>query len=62
MCVSKAHRLYSAERATPPLWPDRVHWYGGRLLVLVAFAAVLLGVKEIGGGLGFKTVPGAFDD
>ncbi len=42
-----ADLLYNPSRHSPPLWPDRSHWWTGRLTVLVAYVTIILGMRQL---------------
>lgn len=54
-----AHARYNAARPHAPIYPDRLHWYLGRGLLVLSYATALLGVQQAGGGLGFRQWPSA---
>jgi len=54
-----AHVRYNAARAYAPIYPDRLHWYSGRLVLLLSFVTAIMGVALAGGGLFFRQWPSA---
>jgi hypothetical protein len=54
-----SHTRYNPARTHAPIYPDRLHWYIGRGVLLLSFAAALMGVQVAGGGLGFRQWPSA---
>jgi len=59
-----AHRLYNPGRFKTPIWPDKFHWYFARLVMLVSYATIFLGLIEIEASLGlvvaFATLLGIY--
>lgn len=39
-----ADKLYNPNRVTAPLWPDKIHWYCGRFVQLLAIPTIVLGM------------------
>ena len=39
-----ADSMWRPDRVGTPMWPDRIHWYIGRSLTLMAFINVILGI------------------
>lgn len=54
-----SHTRYNPARTHAPIYPDRLHWYLGRGVLLLSFATALMGVEVAGGGLGFRRWPSA---
>jgi hypothetical protein len=54
-----SHTRYNPARTHAPIYPDRLHWYVGRGVLLLSFATALMGVEVAGGGLGFRKWPSA---
>eukprot|EP00004_Rigifila_ramosa_P011889 TRINITY_DN2547_c1_g1_i1.p1 TRINITY_DN2547_c1_g1~~TRINITY_DN2547_c1_g1_i1.p1 ORF type:complete len:553 (+),score=112.82 TRINITY_DN2547_c1_g1_i1:304-1962(+) len=42
-----ADYLYDENRKTIPFWPDKTHWWIGRLTILASWATVILGIREL---------------
>jgi hypothetical protein len=40
-----ADRMFVANRFEVPVFPDRVHWWLGRLIIVAAFVNIYLGFK-----------------
>jgi len=43
-----AHFLFDPKRGAPPAFPDQLHWWLGRLLLVVGPLTVLLGLHDLG--------------
>lgn len=43
-----AHKVYDATRTSPPVMPDKVHWWVGRLLIVLAYVTVFFGLSAWG--------------
>jgi len=39
--------LYNPSRDKAPIWPDRTHWYGGRLTIIIAYVTIILGMRQL---------------
>jgi hypothetical protein len=44
-----SNRLFNADRSAVPWWPDRVHWWFGRLVLFCAFLNIYLGLWKLQG-------------
>jgi cytochrome b561 len=44
-----SNRLFNADRVAVPWWPDRVHWWFGRLVLFCAFLNIYLGLWKLQG-------------
>jgi hypothetical protein len=54
-----AHVRFNPSRPHAPIYPDRLHWYTGRVALVASFGVSLMGVQLAGGGLGFRQWPSA---
>eukprot|EP00026_Physarum_polycephalum_P005337 Phypoly_transcript_05369.p2 GENE.Phypoly_transcript_05369~~Phypoly_transcript_05369.p2 ORF type:complete len:241 (+),score=31.32 Phypoly_transcript_05369:266-988(+) len=43
-----AHFLFNPKRSGPPAFPDQIHWWLGRFLLVVGGLAVTLGMRDLG--------------
>jgi hypothetical protein len=42
-----ADRVYDKDRTEVPVWPDKVHWWIGRVIVLLAICNIFVGMKTL---------------
>jgi len=56
--------VYDPGRSSPPIWPDRMHWWIGRTTVLVSYVTIMLGMNQIGAPMAlcltFLILPGCY--
>jgi hypothetical protein len=56
-----SHLQYDPSRPKTPFWPDKSHWWLGRGTVLLAYAAIILGLNQYGSAVvlqaGFAVMP-----
>jgi len=59
-----AHRLFNPGRFKTPIWPDKLHWYFARLVMLGSYVTIFLGLIEIEASFGlviaFATLLGIY--
>lgn len=53
-----AHCMWNPNRDAPPLFPDQLHWWAGRLTVLLGWANIVLGLATSSAPTAFSWVAG----
>jgi len=55
-----SHFMWDPNRSSIPLFPDKIHWYVGRLGILVGFAAIYLGIYRLESNFSEGTLVAAY--
>jgi hypothetical protein len=42
-----SHVVYDKDRSKPPIFPDQIHWWIGRIGILLGIASTFLGIWEM---------------
>jgi len=43
-----ADLAFDKDRKSVPIWPDQIHWWIGRLILVMSYVAIIFGVKQVG--------------
>jgi len=49
-----AHIVYDHSRRDPPIWPDKIHWWVGRLTLVLSYITIFLGLRQYGSNVGLR--------
>jgi len=43
-----ADMVFNPSRTSPPMWPDKFHWWFGRITVVLSYVTIVLGMRQLG--------------